>query len=584
VDPLAIPRAEIDPADQQLSAWPAVRLFIERAQTGLPGFALSAYNGAAVAAICRHLDGLPLAIELAAARVPLLAPEALLRRLEHRLPLLTGGAADLPDRHRTLRGTLAWSYDLLAPLDQVLFRRLAVFAGGWFLEAAETVCADAQLPPGEVLDRLQKLVDASLVRRSADPDGEPRFGMLETIREYAAECLEAAGERSAVQQRHVEWCLGLAEASRAEQLAFAHIARLAQEQGNLRAALRACIVSRDAATGLRLGVAMWPLWFLRALYAEGRAWLDELLALESPTPTALRARALTWAGHLAYCQGDFAAARLPLDEAVATARLLADDLELVAALVRRSAVTRRLGDAEGARGQLAEALALSRGLDDRFWTALALNQLCALSAAQRDYQTAIRHITEALELWRAQNHRWGTARALLLLGGVATSQGDFRTASAPLTEALQLARQIDDRQGVVAALLGLATCSLEAGEAADVGALLAEALSLTRDAGDRLAAARCLESIAALVAANQPERALRLAAAAMELRHVLGVEQLPSESARQARWQAVARGELGDAAASVACAAGQRQSPDHAISEALALAAAGAPTAAHLRT
>jgi predicted ATPase/transcriptional regulator with XRE-family HTH domain len=230
VPPLASPADELL-SMEALVATPAVRLFVERAQAVASDFILDAGSAQAVAAICRRLDGLPLAIELAAARAGLLRPEALLRRLEHRLPLLTGGAPDVPERQQTLRQTLAWSRDLLGPGEQALFRRLAVFAGGCTLEAAEAVCADAELPAHEVLDRLGVLVDSSLVRRLDDGGSTPRFSLLETVREFAQEVLEARGETHATQDRHLAWCLALGEQAAAESLDMAHVARLGTGTG-----------------------------------------------------------------------------------------------------------------------------------------------------------------------------------------------------------------------------------------------------------------------------------------------------------------------------------------------------------------
>ncbi|MBV9323653.1 MAG: tetratricopeptide repeat protein [Chloroflexi bacterium] len=574
VGPLATPGTGEQLSLAALVAYPAVRLFVERAQAVAP-FRLEPTNAEAVAAICRRLDGLPLALELAAARAAVLPPAALLHRLERRLPLLVGGAPDLPPRQRALRATLAWSYDLLGPSEQTLFRRLSVFAGGCTLEAAEAVCTDAGLPAEAVLDRLQALVDASLVQRAEDADGEPRFSMLETIREYAAECLEATGEARALEQRHLGWYLGRAEASFPEQHDFGHVSRLAREQDNLRAALRRCLTTGDAAAGLRLGAALWSLWYTLGRYSEGRTWLEELLALPNArTPTAARATALSRAGHLIYNQGDFATARSRLDEALATARLVGDQHEVVAALVLLAIIARRQGDTGRSREQLEEALALSRRLGYAFWTAQTLTQMGALAVAESDYQAATSQLTEALALWRAQHHAWGTARALVLLGRVAAIQGAFEAAETHLVEALRLAREVGDRQGLVRALLALAERRLDAGNTGPVGALLAEALAIAREAGDRLGLMGCLEAIAALVAAEQPEPALRLAAAATELRRALGMDQLPSERARQARWQAVARRRLG--APTVASAAGPPPSTDQAVSEALALAEAAA--------
>ena len=364
VGPLAMPPGDVA-SQEDVATSPAIHLFVDRARAIRSDFMLDPSNSAAIVAICRRLDGIPLAIELAAARIGLLSPTALLRRLERRLPLLTRGAVDLPARQQTLRQTLAWSYDLLGPGEQVLYRRLAVFSGGWTLEAAETVCADVALPSSEVLDRLQVLLDSSLAHLLPVGQDEPRFALLETVREYALERLEAVGEVADIERRHLAWCLALAESVLPLEPSGEQMVRLVQEQTNLRAALRWSIDAGEVEMALRLGVALYPLWYTRGLYTEGRAWLAELLALPgAAAPTAVRAKALAWAGHLASVQGMLLDAQGLLDEGLTTARQAGDALAQAVCTQTLGTVARRRGALAEAEDLYQQSLAFARSADD----------------------------------------------------------------------------------------------------------------------------------------------------------------------------------------------------------------------------
>jgi predicted ATPase len=332
VPPLALPDRHAPPTPELLLQAPAVALFVQRAQSVLPEFALSATTAPVVAAICARLDGLPLALEPAAARLKLLPPATLLERLERRLAVLTSGALDLPERQRTLRGTMAWSYNLLHAGEQALFRRLSVFTGGCTLAAVAAVCQVGSELEGEVLGWLGTLVDQSLLVRASAADEEPRFAMLETVREYALEQLEAAGEATALRDRHLAWCVALAEAAQAplegpQQGMW--LARLEREHDNLRAALAWSGApgrggTERAASGLQLASALWWFWWLRGHVSEGRGWLERMLGQETGVPAAPRARALNAAGVLAMTQDDHAQARALLEECLALRRALED--------------------------------------------------------------------------------------------------------------------------------------------------------------------------------------------------------------------------------------------------------------------
>ena len=335
VPPLALPDADSD-GDATLAGSPAVEFFLDRAQAVKPGFELTDENAAAVAGICRRLDGLPLAIELAAARVKLLSPQGILERLEKRLELLTGGAHDLPTRQRTLRDAIDWSYNLLEPSEQALLARLGVFAGGCSLEVADAVCGD-RMNLGEVFEGLASLVDKSLVRQSDGADGEPRFGLLETIREYALERLEAQGELEALRRRHAERYLELVlaaepELTRANQALWLN--RLDEENDNIRAALSWTIASGEIELGLQLAGALVRFWSTRGLMGEGRRWLGEALAAsEGVTPGTL-AKAHFASGYAALGEGDFVPAKEAFERSLELAQEVGDSSAEAAALAQ----------------------------------------------------------------------------------------------------------------------------------------------------------------------------------------------------------------------------------------------------------
>jgi predicted ATPase/transcriptional regulator with XRE-family HTH domain len=324
VEPLSVPRADGSHTLETVAKSPAVQLFVDRAQAIVPDFELTPSSADALGAICRRLDGVPLAIELAAARVRLLSPDALLRRLERPFPELSVGARDLPSRQQTLRNTLAWSYDLLAQDEQALFRRLAVFAGGWTLEAAEAVCGGADLPSETVPDRLHQLIESSLVQVLDAGRDERRFGLLEIVREYAEGQLIDSGEAPTMRTRQCDWYVAwaeraLPELTRQDQVTWYQ--RLDNELGNLRAARAWCAFRADGGEAeLRLAAALGRYLWVRAPSGEGRAWVGEALAQHSRTPAAAWARALAWSGQFEYLYGDPELGRQRLEQAVVAAR------------------------------------------------------------------------------------------------------------------------------------------------------------------------------------------------------------------------------------------------------------------------
>jgi predicted ATPase/DNA-binding XRE family transcriptional regulator len=490
VPPLATPTDDTS-SPQALEATASVDLFMRCARAVAPGFTLTAENARSIAQICRRLDGIPLAIELAAARIGLLSPEALRRRLEHRLPLLTGGAVDGPERHQTLSQTLAWSHDLLGPAEQRLFRGLAVFAGGWTLEAAEGVCTDADASADDVLERLDVLVNTSLVQRWAGADQEPRFGMLETVREYAEIQLANSQETAVLRTRHRDWYVGFAE--RTEALSDA----LAIERENLRAALDWSLGDEGGAeAGLRLAGALWWFWFAWGHLAEGRQWLEAMLARPPATDRAgqaLRARALLSAGHLARFAGDLPSARSYFEQSLALFEAGDDRSAVGYPLFGLGVLAQLEGKYPRARTLAEQSLARFResgnvsGARDVTW------HLGLVARLDGDYVRA-RDVYEAnLKVCRSTGDTRGVAQALVQLGVlVLRIEGDRARAIQLCSESLSISREIANKPGMAYALARLGNIALSASDHARARALLQESLDCFREIMDRRQLAICL--------------------------------------------------------------------------------------------
>jgi len=409
VPPLALPAGYGQSEPEELAKCEAVCLFLERAQAADPAFALTHENASAVAEACRQLDGLPLAIELAAVRVRVIPPAALLARLERRLALLTGGAVDLPDRQRTLRHAIDWSHDLLDPSEQALFRRLAVFVGGCTLDAAECVVVAAGGLEGEGFDALDSLLTKSLLVRQDGGALEPRFGMLETIREYALERLAVSGEAEAVRRSHADYFLALAERAEPELTGAEEdvwLDRLEAEHDNLRAAASWFEAHAAAEDGLRLAGAVWRFWWMRGHMREGRQRLKIALAQPSAAlAVRARARALSAMAWLASGLGDFATARASAEQCVAAFGQLGDQDGAAWALVAWAAAVVREGeDNPLARDLASDALARFTAANEPAGRAWALLYLGAAELSD-DTASAAAHLEESLELWREVGYR-----------------------------------------------------------------------------------------------------------------------------------------------------------------------------------
>ena len=456
VAPLCYPALGQLPPLEQVLEYEAIRLFVDRARAAKADFMVGHDNVAAVVAICQRLEGLPLALELAAARVRLLSPLVLLSRLEQRLPLLTGGARTLPLRQQTLRATFDWSYRLLDAREQRLFRRLAVFVGGSSLEATEAVCNVEGDLPLDVFGGLQSLVDKSLLRQE-DTHAEPRLTMLETIREYAMEQLDAGGELEALRRRHAEFFATLAETARPAAKGPQQVQwfdRLEREHPNFRAALAWSRTATSGELGLRLGVALGNFWAERGHLSEGRAWLADAL-LQSETGVAgrpptkahleLRAKALSRLGLLALWQIDLAAAQAAVEASLALLQELEDRAGIAQELGHLGMVFLNYGDHQRASALLEEGLALSRDLGDARLVAWSLFYLGLLAYTQGHSWQAGKLWEESFTHFRAEEEVWGSATTLTYLSMVALDQGDGDRAGADLVESLTLLRELHDR-------------------------------------------------------------------------------------------------------------------------------------------
>jgi predicted ATPase/DNA-binding SARP family transcriptional activator len=500
--PLAVPEA--GPAgptalSEHVGQPAAVTLFVERASAARPDFALTAETAPTVAEIVRRLDGLPLAIELAAARVRILSPADLLARLAQPLDLLTGGPRDAPARHQTLRATIAWSYDLLSATEQGLFQRLPIFSGGFTLEAAEWVAvSQGGTVAGAILETLSSLADQNLVIERRRPNGELRFGLLETIREFALEQLAASGEEAAVRDAHAAYSLELAERAReefkgADQARW--LERIDVEHDNLSAALGWLMRTGAAERALRLASALWWFWWARGHLSEGRAWLEQALAASDGIPDEVRARALYGAGSLAEAQGDYEQAVQFHEEALALYRVAGDREAIADALTSLGQMARDQGDYDEAVRLLDQALATCRAAGDRHGAAYALIELGTVASYRGGGQLALALYAEGLEILRTSPDPRGYAAALTNVATMTFVQGEPERAAPLYEEALGLWRDLGDEQGRATALTNLGEIMHLRGELEQAVTLYRDALRIYQQAGDRRNAAAVLADL-----------------------------------------------------------------------------------------
>jgi len=539
VPPLALPDAKSLLPVEVLLQYPAISLFTQRAAAVKPDFTLNQDNAAAVVEICSRLDGLPLAIELAAARSKLLSPSAIRTRLASRLQLLTGGARDLPARQQTLRQAIGWSYDLLNVPEQTLFRRLSIFVGGCTLEGVESVCDTKQDLGLDVLDGMASMVDKSLVRQIEQADGEPRFVMLETIREYALEKLAASGEDAQTRRAHAAYCLVLAEEGSAQDFTVKQtkwLERFELEHDDFRTALDWLTETGNIEWGLRLGVALFRFWEMREYLAEGREQLDKLLKLGGSGAPNARLRALFAAGVLAGEQGDYVVADGLLKESLNIGRLLQDKRSIAVSLNALAVTARDRGELADSRALFEESLAQWRELHDPLAVARALSNLADVVKLEGDYTHARALYEECLSIFRQLGDGTGVAWVLNHQGDVARDQGHSDAAQLLYEESLGIFRELQDRWGIAGALADLGHLAREQGDCRTADSLYRESIATFQALEHKRGIARLLESFACSAAAqSDSDRSLRLAGAAAALRQSIGAPLTAVENAKLER-------------------------------------------------
>jgi non-specific serine/threonine protein kinase len=574
VPPLTLPEPAGSSRAAELVGYEAVRLFVERSAAVSPTFVLTDENAGPIAQICRSLDGLPLGIELAAARMTVLSPQALLPRLSRRLSVLTDGAQDVPERLRTMRAGIAWSYDLLDASEQSLFRRLAVFAGGFGLTAAEFVS------PGErsaALDTVAALVDHSLVQPIIRDGAEPRFTLLETIGEFALERLADSGEETEARRSHAGYFRRLAESAEPglrgpDQQEWRD--RLEADLDNLRAALAwstgAAAADEDAEHGLRLAGALWYFWFQRGLPGEGRRWLTRALDRVA-TPGAERAQALLGAGTLAWRQGDFAAARVQLDESALLWRDVADGRGRAEALHVLGHVEFDQRDYAAAQALFEQSRAAYLLAADPVGSLPLMADLGLVAYHRGDYAEAGRVFEQSLAEFRRHGLKDRVAGALNALGDLARLAGEPDRAADLYGQSLELWRELRGTPGIASALHKLGQVARSTGELATARAYFAESLALQRELGNTQGVAECLAGLGGTIAAaGRPDRAARVFAASAALLAQIGAPLAPADQAALDRDLAAARRRLDEQDWRSAWAAGEALSTGEAVELALA--------------
>ncbi len=572
VPPLMLPDRARPVALPELAACESVALFVDRVRGFQPSFELSEGDAPVIAELCHRLEGLPLAIELAAARIKVLSPPALLGRLANRLAILTDGPRDLPPRQRAMRDTILWSYDLLSVEEQALFRRLAVFVGGFTLDAAEAIGR------GSVLDGIATLVDHSLIQRVDGPSGEPRFVMRETIREFARELLTSSGEDAAVRAAHADWCRAFAAQAEPrltgpDQASWLN--RLDAEMANFRAALTWLSANGAAAQSLDLAASLSHFWGVRAYLAEGRRWLEDLLpGATDHSDAATQATALKGLAFLAYQQRDLETAVQCHQHVVTLSRTGGDRSGTAFSLVALGYHADRVGDRRRGEALIEEGLAVSRECQDDVGIAHALDALgiVAMLHAERARATAL--LEASLAHARAVGHEWQMAITLTNLGVLANHRRDYGRARTLLEEALVRSRALGSNWLVPFGLAYLGLVAHETGDPDEAANRFTESLELCRYRGAQLPTPRCLEGLAAVAATRDlPERAARLFAAADAMRTAIDGPILAADRAVYDPILATVRRDLGEPAFASAWQTGANLTVDAAIDEAMSTAA-----------
>ena len=622
--PLSLPNPKHLPDLVTLSQYEAVALFIERAQAVRPDFQVTNANAPAVAAICARLDGLPLAIELAAARAKFFAPQALLSRLEQGLSVLSGGARDLPTRQQTLRGAIAWSYDLLSPEEQQLYRRLAVFVDGCMWEAAEVVCRAAGELSGDILDGLLSLVDKSLLRQEESTEGEPRFWMLQLLREFGLEAQARTGEAELTRQAHALYYLALAEEAKphlrgTEQARW--LARLEQEHENLQVALNWLLEGarmeegkEQAERALRMCGALFWFWRIRGYMREGQTELSQALAARSGVVVPVQAEALLGAAELAFALGDYERVEALGGESLVLYRQLGDAAGMAASLYllghtagersqyvaarsqieKAATLFQQVGDTWGrgrcliqiahiatgqgeydhARTLLEETLGLSSVLGDKGLVGWALYELAqVLFLSQGDQAKAYALTEQSLAILREVFDKWIRGLPLILLGQIVLQQGEATRAHERAEESIALLREIGDRVPTCEALIGLARVVAFQGDLAAARRLYQECLAMLHEIGCQEFIPACLEGMGVVLAGQGvPLKAVGLWGTAEALREAMGTPMHPVYRTDYEQATIAARAALGEEAFAAAWAEGRATPVEQAITDALSAA------------
>ena len=576
VPPLTVPPPPPPPdSAASLSGFEAVALFTDRAAAALPSFTVTGSNAAAIGLLCRALEGLPLAIELAAAWVRMLSPEQIEALLHDRFRLLATQDRTVPPRQRTLRATIDWSHDLLTQEEQVMFRRLSVFTG-WSLDMAEEICSDEEIPVARVLDLITALVDKSLVVVDPEVLGQSRYRMLDAIREYADEQLTASGEADQRQQLLRDYTLRVAEHNMAIGMALITgpwsarvdvFRRYDIDTVNVDQVLSRCMARGDVEGGLRICTGVRPCWIVRGRFAEGRDWFDSFLALDAPDlPSAVRGAALAGRAQLAMST-DPAEAERGARAALVLCVAAGDSFWTATTLNLLAEAALHLGRPDEAATRAVEALELSRESGDLWNEGYALGTQAAVAGARLNLRDAEVFGLAALDVMRRIDQQWGAARTMIGLGDLARLRSQPDVARRYYTEALPVFREIEARPEIARCLAGLARIALEQKDVAAVREYLEESVVLSHATGSRIGVARGLELFAALAAAeDQPAHAVRLIAAAASLRDTAQLR--PLSGSRIGQYLAAA-GPLGEAAVSRLWDDGAAMTQDQAVARAL---------------
>jgi predicted ATPase/DNA-binding XRE family transcriptional regulator len=574
--PLQVPDLSHLPTVAEVEHISSVQLFVERAQAAAPSFTLTQANCAAVAAVCRRLEGLPLALELVAARVRLLSPTEVLARLDRLLPLLVGGPRDLPQRQQTMSAAINWSSELLSPIEQALFRRLSVFAGGWTLGAAESVAAWGEIQAEDTFDLLAGLVEQSLVVAESHPDDASRYRMLEPIRQFAESRVEAEGEHDTLLNRHLTWCLNLAQQAAQELRGPAQgqwLNRLEHEHDNIRVALAWSIQAGNRITdGLQLAVAIWRFWSTRGHLSEGRRWLESALSSDVAVPDALRAEGFNAAGNLARDQGEHAESQRLHDASLELRRRLGDTRGVAVSLNNLGTVALDQGLYVRATELYDEALALFREVAQDWEIGIAVHNLGLVLGRRGEYERASQLMDEALGIWERVGDATQRARSLDAMGEAARRQGEIERATTLHEQSLALRQQLGETRGIALTLRNLGLIARDRGDHERAMQLLQQSLDLHQRIGDKRGMAitlaaladvarqqhdparaqqlydeaitmhaqlqireelpACLFGIAAIISADEPERAVRLLGASTAIREAMG-QALPDVERRE---------------------------------------------------